>query len=49
MLMRELPPIDLSGTKIKIDSAEDLIMKESAINGVFTEADARTELTPSKL
>ena len=42
--MRELPPIDVSGTKVKIDGIDGLIMNESDIMGVFTEADARTEV-----
>ena len=42
--MHELLPIDLSGAKVKIDGIEDLMMKESDIMGVFTEADARMEV-----
>ena len=44
MLMCELPTIDASGTEVKIDGIEDLIMEEGDIMGVFTEAVAKTEV-----
>ena len=44
MLMRESPPIDVSGTEVKIDGIDDLIMKEGDIMGVFTKAEAKTEI-----
>jgi hypothetical protein len=48
--MRELPPTDVSGTEVKIDGIEDLLMKASDITGrSLSRSKDRGRLTPSKL